>query len=89
MTTHCRVLWPTSRSCWIDGKATLTIGDVEHHHELGGTRQREDDGLVGEGASVITSSPSGVGGWQIDERARNKHAGSALTEARPPLRRER
>ena len=25
MTTHCRVLWPTSRSCWIDGKATFTI----------------------------------------------------------------
>src|ERR671913_1558497 len=25
MTTHCKVLWPTSRSCWTDGKATFTI----------------------------------------------------------------
>ena len=25
MTTHCKVLWLTSRSCWTDGKATFTI----------------------------------------------------------------
>ena len=25
MTTHCRVLWLTPRSRWIDGKATFTM----------------------------------------------------------------
>src|SRR2546421_8090240 len=67
MTTHCRVLWLTPRSRWIDGKATFTMATSRTTMNCAAhvsARIRFLAPLRG----VVTMSPPRSGVCQNDER---------------------
>src|SRR5215217_6335983 len=73
MTTHCRVLWLTPRSRWIDGKATFTMATSRITMNWAAHVSARIRFLAPVRA-VVTMSPPHSGAFQDDERGSpNRH----------------
>src|SRR2546430_2297806 len=77
MTTHCRVLWLTPRSRWIDGKATFTMATSRTTMNCAA----QQEGLHGVPSNVLPSRLRELEEAGIVERRVQAHPGGGVAYA--------
>ena len=61
LTTHCSPCAEKSRSSWIEGRATVTIGGIEDDHEEGSAEEGECPPAARIGGGYVHDAPLGSG----------------------------